>query len=257
MTKISAAIIAYNEEKHIARTLQSLQSIADEIVVIINDNSTDKTEQICLQFGAVIFKNKFETYGKQKQFAVAKCTHNLILSIDADEAIDNILTKELEQIKTTPIADGYTIGIKNFYCGKWMQFGGINSTKRLRIFNKQKGNWNNAAVHEKIELAEISNIIHLKGNILHIAYESKAEHINKLKKYAALNAQKLSAKSKPYLFFKLFISPISKFITSYFLKLGFMEGMQGLQFAYLMSYETWLKYKTAMQMKNLTHKTAF
>lgn len=254
MTKISAAIIAFNEEKHIARTLLSLQQIADEVVVVINDNSTDKTEEICLQYGATVFINNFETYGKQKQYAVTKCTHNLILNIDADEAIDDILANELRKLKTTKIADGYTIGIKNFYCGKWMRFGGINSTKRLRIFNKQKGNWNDAAVHEKIELTKNSNIIPLKGNILHIAFESKAEHIHKLKKYAILNAKKLSAKPVFNLLTKLLTSPISKFVTSYFLKLGILEGKQGLQFAYLMSYETWLKYKTAIKLKSIDYK---
>ncbi|MFN8292994.1 MAG: glycosyltransferase family 2 protein [Chitinophagales bacterium] len=249
MHKVSAAIIAFNEEKHIARTIASLQNTVDEIVVVINDNSTDKTEEICRLLGVKIFKHQFENYGKQKQFATAQTSHNLVLSIDADEAIDSVLQQEIIQLKTAQIADAYTLNIKNFYCGRWMRFGGINSTKRLRIFNKQCGNWNAADVHEKIEMKPAANIQHLEGSILHIAYESQSEHWQKLQRYAVLNGLQLAAKSTSGLLFKMLFSPVSKFITSYFLKLGFLEGKQGLQFALFMSIETWLKYKEALQFK--------
>jgi glycosyltransferase involved in cell wall biosynthesis len=251
MTKLSAAIIASNEEKHIARTLQSLKNVVDEMVVVIDEKSKDRTEEIAKNFDAVVFKNEFESYGKQKQFAVLKTTHNLVLNIDADEAIDDRLINELQQIRMSSSADAYTVGIKNFYCGKWMFFGGINSTKRLRIFKKDRGNWNDAAVHEKIVMQPNANIQHLNGNILHIAYESKVEHIEKLKKYAALNAKQLSSKPKIVLLFKMLFSPLSKFISSYILKLGLLEGKQGLQFAILMSYETFLKYKKSLQKNGL------
>lgn len=249
MTNISAAIIASNEEKHIARTLQSLQNVVDEMVVVIDEKSKDRTEEIAKSFGAIVFKNEFKSYGKQKQFAVSKTTHNLVLNIDADEAIDDRLKSELQQIRQSSAVDAYTVSIKNFYCGKWMVFGGVNSTKRLRIFNKERGTWNNAAVHEKIMMQPNANILHLKGSILHIAYESKVEHIEKLKNYAALNAKQLSSKPKIVLLFKMFISPLSKFVSSYILKLGLLEGKQGLQFATLMSYETFLKYQKALQVK--------
>lgn len=246
MTNISAAIIASNEEKHLGRTLQSLKDVIDEIVVVIDEKSKDRTEEIAKSFGAMVFKNEFESYGKQKQFAVSKTTHNLVLNIDADEAIDDTLKNELQHIGRSLTVDAYTVGIKNFYCGKWMVFGGINSTKRLRIFNKERGNWNKAAVHEKIVMQPNANIRHLKGSILHIAYESRVEHIEKLKKYAALNAKQLTSKPKIVLLFKMFFSPLAKFVSSYILKLGFLEGKQGLQFATLMSYETFLKYKKAL-----------
>lgn len=249
MNKISAVIIAHNEEKHIARTLESLQDVADEIVLVLNDNTTDHTEKIALSFRSAIFKNKFETYGKQKQFAVSKASNNLVLNIDADEALDEVLQQELIALKQSAIADAYTVNIKNFYCGKWLRFGGINSTKRLRIFNRQKGNWNSTAVHEKIVMQPAASVLHLSGHILHIAYESKQEHLDKLKHYATLNANKLSAKPTSYLLFKMLFSPVSKFTTSFILKLGFLEGKQAWQYAVLMSYETYLKYYLALKMK--------
>lgn len=249
MIKISAAIIACNEEKHIARTLQSLQNVVDEIVVVVDEKSKDRTEEIAKNFGAIVFKNEFKSYGKQKQLAVSKTSHNLVLNIDADEALDDTLKNELLQIKQMPAADAYTVGIKNFYCGKWMVFGGMNSTKRLRIFNKEKGSWNDASVHEKIVMHPNASVQHLRGNILHIAYETKAEHIDKLKNYAALNAAQLASKPKIKLLFKMLFSPLSKLMSSYILKLGVLEGKQGFQYAALMSYETFLKYQKALRLK--------
>ncbi len=249
MNKLSAVIIAYNEAKHIERCLQSLLPVADEILVVINNNTTDNTAAICERYKAkIIFKN-FEGYGLQKHYAASNAAHDLILSIDADEAIDEKLAEELNQIKNNLTADAYTINIVNFYCGKWMRFGGINSTKRLRIFNRKKGNWNNAKVHEQIVLMPDSKIIHLAGAIKHIAFESKEEHINKLANYTLLSAASLSQKSMVHLVLKLLISSPLKFIVSYFIKLGFLEGRQGFQFAYLKSYETWMKYFNAIKTK--------
>jgi|APTNR8051073442_1049403.scaffolds.fasta_scaffold28537_2 glycosyltransferase involved in cell wall biosynthesis len=249
MNKLSAVIIAYNEARHIERCLQSLSPVADEILVVINNNTTDDTPEICKQLGAKIIYKDFAGYGAQKRYAVENAAFDLILSIDADEAIDDILTVELNQVKSNVTADAYTINIVNFYCGKWMRFGGINSTKRLRIFDRRKGNWNTAKVHEQIELSFDSNIVHLKGSIRHIAFESRQEHIDKLANYTLMSAAALAQKSMGYLMLKLLISSPLKFIVSYFIKLGFLEGWQGFQFAYLKSYETWMKYFNAIKMK--------
>jgi len=247
--KLSAVIIAYNEAKHIERCLQSLVPVADEILVVINNNTTDSTAAICSHYNAKIIYKDFEGYGAQKHYAASNAANDLILSIDADEAIDEILAEELKEIKSNLIADAYTINIVNFYCGRWMRFGGINSTKRLRIFNRKKGNWNDAKVHEQIVLLPDSRIIHLNGAIRHIAFESKEEHINKLANYTLLSATSLSQKSMVHLLMKLLFSSPLKFIVSYFIKLGFLEGKQGFQFAWLKSYETWMKYSNAIKMK--------
>jgi len=249
MSKLSAVIIAYNEAKHIERCLQSLLPVADEILVVINSNTSDNTAAICSRYRANIIHKDFEGYGAQKHFAANNAAYDLILSIDADEAIDERLTEELKEIKSNLVADAYTINIINFYCGKWMRFGGINSTKRLRIFNRTKGNWNNAKVHEQIVILPDSKTIHLTGAIKHIAFESREEHVQKLAKYTLLSATSLSQKSMAHLVFKLLFSSPLKFMVSYFIKLGFLEGEQGFQFAWLKSYETWQKYGNAIKMK--------
>jgi glycosyltransferase involved in cell wall biosynthesis len=249
MSNFSAAIIAYNEEKHIARTLQSLHGVIEDIVVVIDDKTTDKTEEIAQRLGAKTIQKKFENYGEQKQFAVEQTNGSWVLNIDADEAIDDVLKSELLQLKNNPQADAYTVNIKNFYCGKWMRWGGVNSTKRIRIFHKHKGSWNRALVHEKIDMHPQAIVHHLKGSILHIAYESPQEHLEKIHKYSSLHAKSLSHKSLLVLLFKCIFSPMSKFITSYLIKLGFLEGKQGWQFAVFMSYETFLKYRKALRLK--------
>ena len=251
--KFSAVIIASNEAKHIGRCLDSLVGFVDEIVVVISTNSTDATERICRNYTSNVTTRNFEGYGAQKHFATQQASNDFILSIDADEALDDTLQQELLSLKNSSvIADGYTVGIVNFYCGKWMRFGGINSTKRLRIFNRNLGNWNNAPVHEKIILNPASVVQHLQGSIRHIAFESKQEHIDKLASYTLLSAKDLAKKSCIHLYWKLIFSSTSKFIASYIFKLGFIEGIHGFQFAQLKCYETWLKYSKAIALKRKT-----
>ncbi len=249
MNKFSAVIIAHNEERHIERCLKSVLPVADEIVVVVNADSTDKTESICRQHNAQVMVKPFVGYGLQKQFAANAAVHDWIISLDADEALNETLQQEILQLKKTAAADAYTVNIKNFYCGKWMRFAGINSTKRLRVFNRKKGNWNDAPVHENICMSADAAVEHLKGSIMHIAFESKAEHLAKSNLYSALSAKALSTKSTFHLVWKMLLNPPTKFLVHYVFKLGFVEGAQGFQYAWLKSRETFLKYERAWKFK--------
>ena len=96
--KISAVIITYNEENNIKRCLTSLKDIADEIIVV-DSFSTDKTEAICAEFGVRFVKHKFDGHIEQKNWAREQASHNIVLSLDADEALDNSLQDSILAVK--------------------------------------------------------------------------------------------------------------------------------------------------------------
>ena len=112
--KLSIVIITFNEEKNIARCINSVKEIADEIIVV-DSYSTDKTKDIALDLGAIVIENKFEGHIEQKNIALQKANYTWVLSLDADEALSDKLKNKIQEIKKNPTADGYTMNRLTYY----------------------------------------------------------------------------------------------------------------------------------------------
>src|SRR5574343_216918 len=172
MASISAVIITFNEEKNIERCIQSLRKVADEIIVS-DSHSTDNTVKICQQLGAKVIVHEFIGYGATKNFANQQATHQWILSIDADEALDENLIAELQQLKTHLDENlVYQVQRLNNYCGKWIHHGGWYPDRKVRLFNKQQVKWNLAEVHETLETPKHISTQVLNGKLQHYSYIS-------------------------------------------------------------------------------------
>ena len=120
MVKISAVIIAYNEEDFIERCLESLEGIADEIV-IVDSLSTDSTPEKCKKYNVRFVQHAFEGYAEQKNYATSLASYPHVLSLDADEALSEELKKSILEVKENFKYDGYLFNRRNNYCGKWMK----------------------------------------------------------------------------------------------------------------------------------------
>ena len=123
MIRLSAAIITFNEELNLRRCLQSLQKVADEIVVV-DSLSTDATTAIAAEFGAKVVMQPFLGYIEQKNFALSQCSNDWVISLDADEALTEELAKSILQAKQSTNADAYTMSRLTSYCGQWIKHGG-------------------------------------------------------------------------------------------------------------------------------------
>lgn len=230
MKKISATIIAFNEERNIERCLQSLQGVADEIIVV-DSFSQDRTVEICEKYQAKVFQHPFEGYGAQKNFAVSKASYDLILSLDADEALSEPLKKSLVEARKNEAFDAYKINRLNNFCGSWIRRGGWYPDRQLRFWNKNSGIWNDSKVHEKVDLKPGARLGHLEGDLLHYSYYSFDEYIRQMNKYSDLKADELIRRGKKANLFKLIFKPFGKFLTNYFFKLGFLDGYYGFVLA--------------------------
>ena len=135
MIKLSCAIITLNEERNVARCIESLAGIADEIVVI-DSGSTDATEAICRSYGVKFIQHDFEGYVEQKNFAVSQCAFEYILSLDADELLSEELKESISEIKNNWDKDGYSFNRLTNYCGKWIRHCGWYPDRKLRLFKK-------------------------------------------------------------------------------------------------------------------------
>ena len=244
---ISVVIITKNEAHIIANTLQSLQPVITDIV-IVDSGSTDETIAICKQFNAVVIETDWAGYGINKNKGIAAAKNDWILSLDADEAIDEELKQSLLQLDLNNDEDVFNIRFKNFFCNKWIRFGEWGFDTHVRLFNRQKVQWNNVAVHENLIFPAAVKIVKLKGNILHYTVKNRQEYDAKTDHYARMNAAKYAAAAKSAGFFKQYFSPLFAFIQHYIFRLGFLDGAAGFIIAKTTARYTFLKYRYLKEM---------
>lgn len=248
MQQLSIVIITFNEEKNIARCLESIQGVGDDIVVV-DSFSTDRTEEICKAKGVRFIQHKFDGHIEQKNWAITQAKYPHVLSLDADEALDEQLKKEIIEIKNNWQYDGYYMNRLTNYCGKWIYHCGWYPDKKLRLWDSRKGKWGGTNPHDKYELADgDKNTSGLKGNILHYSYYSIEEHIRQTEKFSSISANALFADGKRANLIKSFLSPLVKFIQSYFFQLGILDGYYGFMICKISARSTYLKYFKLKQL---------
>lgn len=239
--KLSAVIITLNEAQNIRRCINSLQNVADEIL-IIDSFSTDSTKDICLELGATFITHPFENYSKQKKYATSQAQYDYILSLDADEALDQKLQEEITKIKQNWKADGYTFNILPNYAGKWIYHSGWHPCRKLRLFDRNKGNWSDSPIHESVVMNSSATTTHISGNLLHYSYYSISEHIERMNKYTTLSAQTYKDQGRKSNLLQILIRPPWQFFRDYILKLGILDGKEGLIICMITAFGVFLKY---------------
>lgn len=241
MIKLSAVIITYNEEEKIERCLTSLQEVVDEIVVV-DSFSTDQTEQICKKFKVKFISQEFLGYKEQKNFAITQASYDHILSLDADEALSPELQKSMIALKTNWTKDGYFINRFNNYCGQWIKYSDWYPDKKLRVFVKGKGEWKGINPHDSYQLYTPKNAGKLKGDILHWNYKTYSDHNLQTEKFSTISAQSYYKMGKKAPFWKIIMNPAWAFFKAYILRLGFLDGLNGLIISVQTANITFLKY---------------
>lgn len=245
---LSAVIITFNEEKNIGRCIDSVIPVADEIVVV-DSYSKDKTKAICEEKGVRFIEHPFEGHLEQKNWAITQASYPHVLSLDADEALDEKLTAEILNIKEDWKYDGYSMNRLTNYCGKWIYHCGWYPDKKLRLMDSRKGEWKGVNPHDKYELHSRSSEKHIKGNILHYSYYTIDDHINQVNYFTDIAARSHYKKGKRSSMLNILISPCIKFFKDYILKRGFLDGYYGLVICIISSHATFLKY---VKMRALT-----
>lgn len=241
MAPVSIVIVCRNEADVIARTLQSLQGLSDDIIVYDN-GSTDGTPELVKQFPVCLHHGSWEGFGKTKNKANALARYDWILSLDADEAIDDMLKESLLRFDAGDPQTLFDISFKSFLGNKQVKHGEWGGDHHIRLFNRQRVSWNEAPVHEELLLPEGYTIKKIKGNVLHYSMADIKDYGTKMLQYAMLNAEKYFRQGKKPSWFKLRLSPSFTFFHYYILKLGFLDGNEGYLCAKMTAYYTFMKY---------------
>lgn len=247
MTKISATIITFNEEKNINRCIQSLKGVADEIIVV-DSGSNDKTVEIASNLGAKVINNPFEGHIQQKNFAIEKTLHSWVISLDADEALSDELKKSILDIKENLTGVGYEFNRLTNYCGKWIKHGGWYPDKKLRLVKKGAGKWGGKNPHDKFILNE-NKPLFLKGDLLHYTFYTVEEHKAQIVKFTDIAAQSLFELGKRSNWIKIYVKAFAKFVRNYLIKRGFLDGITGFHICRLSAHATYLRYYKLLKLQ--------
>jgi glycosyltransferase involved in cell wall biosynthesis len=241
MPKLSVVIITFNEEKNIGRCLDSIQSIADDIVVV-DSYSTDNTKEIAEKRGARFITHGFDGHIQQKNWAITQAKYPHVLSLDADEIPDEKLIQEIAHIKNDWIFDGYFFNRLNNYCGKWIKHSGWYPDKKLRLWDSRKGKWAGINPHDTFVLEEGASSKYIKGNLLHYSFRTVSEHILQINKFTDIGSKADFDRGKRSSLFKIYFFPKWRFIRDYIFKLGILDGYYGYIISKLSANTTFQKY---------------
>ncbi len=253
MPEISATIVALNESKNIARAINSL-SVADEVIVA-DSGSTDDTARIAGECGARVVNHAWEGFAAQKNFASTQARHNWVLSLDADEELDDAARASIQRWKKDePAAAGYRFARRARYLGRWILHSGWYPDYKLRLFDRRQGEWKGAYVHESVEVT--GPVETLPGEILHYTCDSIEEHAQRIEFYTDLAAREMSERGEGVSSFGRLLMPPWIFVHSYFLRLGILDGYQGFLIARMAARYVRRKYAKLEEMRERLHAGA-
>jgi glycosyltransferase involved in cell wall biosynthesis len=243
--KITATIITLNEERNIARAIESLRC-CDEIL-IVDSGSVDRTVELAQKLGVKVIEAGWLGYAAQKNWAAEQAANDWILSLDADEALSEALEAEIWALKKSgPRYDAYTMPRLARYLGKWILHSGWYPDRKVRLYHRAKAKWVGEFVHESVQAS--GRVGHLQSNILHFTCDSLSEHLRTLDRYTTLAAQEIAARRVKVPLFRVILDPCWTFLRTYIVQRGFLDGHEGLVIAYMAAFYTFLKYSKARIM---------
>jgi len=243
---LSVAIITKNEENRLPACLQSV-SFADDIVVV-DSESTDKTVELATQLGARVFIEEWKGDGPQKISAVAKCRHEWILILDADERIPEETKAEIELIVNDPkSADAYSMPRKNFFHGRWIKHSDWWPDRIVRLAKKRKGT-SKGITHSRWETTGV--LASTNAPIEHYSFDSYSDMLKTLDSYSTILAKELYAKGRKTNSFTTVFHAVFMFIKIYFFKRGILDGFDGFVIALTKAGGTFFKYAKLKELQN-------
>jgi glycosyltransferase involved in cell wall biosynthesis len=244
---LSIFIIARDEADRIARTIEAVRGLSDDIVVV-DSGSTDGTQAIAERLGARVLSNDWPGYGPQKRFAEEQCRHEWLLNLDADEVVPPDLAAEIAALlaNATPAADAYELRIAEIFPGEQAPHRFAYALAPVRLYRKSKGRYSPSPVHDRVDLTPDARIGRLRGTVHHYSVRSLGEQMDKLNGYSDAQADDLDKRGATLSVFRLVAEFPANFIKAYIGRrhalrgaYGFMTAMNYAFYRYLRVAKHW------------------
>ncbi len=249
--KLTVLIPCKNERGNIRACLESISDLADEILVA-DSGSTDGTLDIVREFGGCrIIEREYVYSADFKNWAIPQANHSWILLVDADERVTEELAASIRLALENPAADldGYWVSFECFFLGHRLKYSGWN-TAAVRLFRRDVCRYGDRLVHAEIAI-DPSRAGKLRGKFLHYSINSYEQYFAKYDRYTTWGAQTLAKAGRRATFSSLLFRPMLRFISVYFLRRGFLDGLPGLQICMLVAfYNTFFKQAKLWELSN-------
>lgn len=238
--KLSAVILSRNEEDHIEKTIKSLPFCNE--IILIDSYSSDGTTEIARKRKAIVFERELDSdFSAQRNYGFEKAKGEWVLFIDADEIVSKELARDIQKtINNNPRNSTYYIKRRDFWWGKELKYGELRKVRTqglVRLVKKDSGEWQ-GLVHETFVAR--GSIGSFEGFIDHYPHKRLSEFIADINFYSSLRARELVKQKKGVSILSIILYPLGKFLTTYFLKFGFLDGVQGFVYSFLMSFHSFL-----------------
>ncbi len=282
---LSVVLITYNEEANLPRTLASVKPLVDELggeIIVLDSGSTDRTREIAESFGAKVFIEEWKGFAAQKNSAIDKAQGEWVLLLDADEEVSGELQSEVKEVlaigswpsEIRKLATGareavirrqdaelwaayedqvderlnsFEVPRKNYFLGRWIRRGGFWPDRKLRLFVRGALRVEDRAVHEAIKTQGYS--VWFYGPLIHHAYPTLEIYLEHMRRYSALGAEMLRHEPRWWLWLNRWFNPPLTFFYNYVVRLGFLDGREGLLLHWHHArYVSW-KYEGALRLQ--------
>jgi glycosyltransferase involved in cell wall biosynthesis len=246
MKPLSVVVITKNEAGRIADCLKSV-AWADERIVV-DDESTDGTEELARSLGARVVRRKMDIEGKHRNVAYGLARNEWVLSLDADERVTPELKDEILRTLKAPSCNGYAIPRRNFMGEVWVRHGGMYPSAQLRLFRKSQFRYDEQAeVHPQAYMPDPRGT--LKNDILHYTYRDFTDAVAKLDRQTDLEARKWFRESRKVGAFSIVRKTVDRFWKAYVSKQGYKDGVIGLFLAVNSGLYQFLSYAKYWELK--------
>jgi len=246
---VTVCLISGAEEKRIGRTLASVNGWAAEIVVVLNEEVTDRTEDICQQYGAKVFRERWKGFVAQKNSAADKATQPWLLGLDADELVSDTLKAEirsrLAESSLPQDISAFSMPRMSFYLSSWIRHGDWYPDRKVRVWRRGSAQWGGTNLHEKLMVHGRTSV--LRCPLLHYSFTDLAHHLRKVNSYGDLFAAARVASGRSFRGMELLVRPAWRFFRSYILRLGFLDGWAGFCVAGMVATETFIRYAKLLE----------
>lgn len=245
MLPISVFIITKNEADRLAKTINSVKNIAQEIIVV-DSHSSDSTCLVAKNCGAKVISNAWNGYGAQKIFAQKQCQNKWLLNLDADEEISPELADEIKNIFSRPISSevvGFYLKIVNKFRFEEKPKKFAYYYNQLRLYNVDYAGFRNSSVHDSVLLKQPNGkILQLKNIVYHQSFRSFNHWIEKINSYSQMQAEDAIKKNKTVSNIKIFLTPLLSFLKAFIIRRYFIYGLDGLIYSSLFAFSRFAKF---------------
>ena len=236
---LGVIIITKNEEKNIARCLESVKWV-DEIIVV-DSGSTDKTIEIARSYNAKVIQRHWPGDGPQKHFGITQLTTKWGLVLDADEELTPELTDSIQSAIHNPQSTFYKMHRRSFFLGKIIKHGDWGKDWIVRLFDCSQHQWTQDIVHAKLNVSK-KQALSLNGKLIHHSQDNISLSLQKMNDYSDGTSTILFQKGKQSSLLSANFHKHWTFLRGFIIRLGFLDGSRGYLIAKLSAYGSYFKY---------------